>query len=146
MDMFQTELSSTAGAPQVARDWLRPKLEAWDFGGVTDEADLLVTELVANVVTHVSQPMEVRLTRRGDTVRVEVDDPSPVTPVVMHPDADDTGGRGVWLVASLAARWGSEVHPDDGKSVWFELDRARPYRADSSTTPPARADVRAARS
>ena len=70
MDMFQTELSSTASAPQVARDWLRPKLEAWDFGGVTDEADLLVTELVANVVTHVSQPMEVRLTRRGDTVTV----------------------------------------------------------------------------
>jgi hypothetical protein len=30
------------------------------------------------------------------------------------------GGRGLWLVEALAARWGCEALPD-GKRVWFEV-------------------------
>jgi hypothetical protein len=33
------------------------------------------------------------------------------------------GGHGLWLVAAVADRWGSEEHAR-GKRVWFELRRA----------------------
>ena len=83
--------------------------------------ELLVTELVANVVTHVGAPMTLRVQREPSTMRVEIDDPSPELPVVHHPDSADEHGRGVLLVDQLADAWGVEPRPD-GKTVWFELD------------------------
>ena len=37
------------------------------------------------------------------------------------PEAE--GGRGVWLVESLAVGWGVDPLPD-GKRVWFEVEAA----------------------
>ncbi len=106
---------------QLARAFLRTALGTWKldgFGGVTE---LLVSELVANVVTHVGSPMTLRVHRTPSTMRVEIDDPSTEAPVVRHPDQTDEHGRGVLLVDQLANAWGVEPR-DDGKTVWFELD------------------------
>ena len=102
---------------------MRPKLDRWTVAPVADTAELLVTELVANVVRHVGEPMTVRMTREAETIRFEVDDTSSRLPESREPDLAREGGRGLYLVATLASRWGTDVHrADPGKTVWFELD------------------------
>jgi anti-sigma regulatory factor (Ser/Thr protein kinase) len=122
MENVETQLPSTTTSPQMARAFLRTTLQTWQLDGFGDVTELLVTELVANVVTHVGAPMTVRVRRESDTVRVEIDDPSPELPVVHHPDARAEHGRGVLLVDRLATAWGADRIPGDGKTVWFELD------------------------
>jgi len=122
MDSFETQLPPTGQSPQIAREWVRATLEGLGASAVATHSDLLVSQLVANVVRHVCEPMQVRLIRQDGTVRVEVDDPNALPPVMRRPDIAEEHGRGLLLVASLAARWGANQHPDDGKTVWFELE------------------------
>ncbi|HEY3671860.1 MAG TPA: ATP-binding protein [Acidimicrobiia bacterium] len=120
MESVETQLPSSVTSPQLARAFLRATLETWKLDGFGAVTELLATELVANVVTHVGTPMTLRVCRGTSTVRVEIEDPSPEVPVVRHPDAADEHGRGVLLVDRLANAWGIEPRPD-GKTVWFEL-------------------------
>jgi anti-sigma regulatory factor (Ser/Thr protein kinase) len=122
MERFEVQLPPTARSPHIAREWVRASLETLGDSSVAPHTELLVSELVANVVRHVCEPMQVRLIRQDETVRVEVDDPSALLPVIRHPDIAVDHGRGLLLVAALAARWGTNQHPDDGKTVWFELE------------------------
>jgi anti-sigma regulatory factor (Ser/Thr protein kinase) len=96
-------------------------LETWKLDGFGQVTELLVTELVANVVTHVHAPMTLRVHRSPSTMRVELDDPSPRLPELCHPGSADEHGRGVLLVDQLSDAWGVEPRPG-GKTVWFELD------------------------
>jgi anti-sigma regulatory factor (Ser/Thr protein kinase) len=121
MDTVETQLPSTVDSPQLARAFLRTALGTWKLDGFGDVTELLVSELVANVVTHVGSPMTLRVCRTPSTMRVEIDDPSTEVPVVRHPDQADEHGRGVLLVDQLANAWGVEPRRD-GKTVWFELD------------------------
>ncbi len=121
MDTVETQLPSSTSSPQLARAFLHTALHTWRLDGFGDVTELLVTELVANVVTHVGAPMTVRVHRQPDRVRVEIEDPSREAPVVRHPSAGDEHGRGMLLVDQLANAWGVDVR-DDGKTVWFELD------------------------
>ena len=84
--------------------------------------ELLTTELIANAVEHVGEPMTVRISRDTEAIRVEIDDPSPTEPIRLDPHSTDEHGRGVFLVDAMANRWGAVSHPGDGKTVWFELD------------------------
>jgi hypothetical protein len=55
-------------------------------------------------------------------VRVEVGDANPVIPSPSRaPALDSVRGRGLFLVASLATRWGIDGE-SGGKRVWFEVD------------------------
>jgi anti-sigma regulatory factor (Ser/Thr protein kinase) len=121
METVETELPGSVNAPQLARAFLRSALETWQLDGFGDVTELLVSELVANVVTHVGTPMTLRVQRAPGTMRVEIDDPSSDPPVVRHPDAAEEHGRGVLLVDQLADTWGVDQRID-GKTVWFELD------------------------
>ena len=121
MESVETQLPSSVSSPQLARAFLRSTLETWKLDGFGDVTELLVTELVANVVTHVGRPMTLRVQRSDSTMRVEIQDPSTEVPVVRHPDAAEEHGRGVLLVDRLANAWGVEPRAD-GKTVWFELD------------------------
>jgi anti-sigma regulatory factor (Ser/Thr protein kinase) len=120
-DRVETQLPSLVTTPSTVRAFLRTALETWQLDGLGEITELLADELVANVVRHVGQPMTVRAIRTDDRVRVEVDDPSPEPPVLVHPDAETVRGRGVLLLDALASRWGTETRAD-GKTVWFELD------------------------
>jgi len=104
----------------AARRLIAQLLAAWSAESFCDDALLLVSELVTNVVRHVSGQValtvEVALSEPG--LRIAVIDSSPVLPApVLH---GPQGGHGIRLVAALADRWGSELHAD-GKRVWFEL-------------------------
>ena len=57
----------------------------------------------------------------ADRVRVEVVDGSPGGLVrVLTPDPSNPRGRGLRMVALLAAEWGVTEN-EGGKTVWFEL-------------------------
>src|SRR5437016_2469953 len=121
MDTVETQLPSTMSSPQLARAFLHTALHTWRLDGFGDITELLVTELVANVVTHVGTPMTIRARRSSGRVRVEIDDASQEVPVVRHPDTVDQHGRGMLLVDRLADAWGVDRNAH-GKTVWFELD------------------------
>jgi anti-sigma regulatory factor (Ser/Thr protein kinase) len=121
-ESVETHLLPVVQAPQIARAFVRDALQTWELDGFGEVTGLLVSELVANVVTHVHSPMTLRAELAGETLCVAVDDDSEELPVVRHPDVDDDHGRGMWLIARLANEWGTEQHPDDGKTVWFRLD------------------------
>jgi PAS domain S-box-containing protein len=89
-------------------------------------ARLLASEIVTNSVRHAGIGEDgllgFELVLSPGSVRVEVSDRGPgfvAEPAL--PGAEDLGGRGLFLVDSLADRWGTA---DGGTRVWFELDRA----------------------
>jgi two-component sensor histidine kinase len=98
-------------------------LTAWAAEGYRDDAALLISELVTNVVRHVAgeaaMTVEVHLTRAALHVAVV----RRLHRARGHPTPHGGGRHGLWLVAAVADRWGSEEHAR-GKRVWFELRRA----------------------
>ena len=104
----------------MARSFVARTLDAWGHPELADTAELLTSELVTNVVRHGHTDMLLALRLDDDRVLVEVADESADDVTPRQPTADDVSGRGLYLVDSLAQRWGvSRRSP--GKTVWFEL-------------------------
>jgi hypothetical protein len=116
------DLPPATGSVPAARHLLLEILRAWDVPQDPDDAGLLVTELVANVVDHVRGEASLTLeTAFSDGwLRISVADGSSVRPRVRELVNDQPRGRGLLLVKAIADRWGSEDHRG-GKRVWFEL-------------------------
>ena len=57
------------------------------------------------------------------TLRIDVIDAGTGTPEPQPADLTAEHGRGLRMVAAVAAAWGMEALPDDGKLVWAELKR-----------------------
>ncbi|MEU0675729.1 ATP-binding protein [Streptomyces sp. NPDC006172] len=98
------------------------QLSQWGTPVAADEAELLVTELATNVVRHVGEGVSATLILevRGDRLRVEVHDKSRVAPSLRAAGCDQECGRGLHLLATLAADWGT-VLTAAGKAVWCEM-------------------------
>ncbi|WNZ08575.1 anti-sigma regulatory factor [Streptomyces sp. 11x1] len=98
----------------VLRQWrLSPKM--------TEDAVLLVSELVGNAVRHTgARVFGLRMRRRPGWIRVEVRDPSRGLPCLMPVQEMDISGRGLFLVDKLSDRWGVDLLPR-GKTTWFEM-------------------------
>lgn len=110
----------TSGA--LARDVLRRLCTAADVSQDTREtALLLATELVTNAIEHGGPPAVLDATVLDRVLRVAVADTSTVAPAPRRASELDERGRGLFIVDSLASRWGTEPR-DDGKTVWFEVD------------------------
>lgn len=133
------ELTIAPAAVRIARHWTAEQLGHGDLAGpgdlvdddLVDSAVLAVSELVTNAITAAGKvafpPSPARvwlaISRCARAVRIEVHDSACVPlPPAWHKDADADGesGRGLTVVAALAARWG--WCPDaKGKVVWCEL-------------------------
>lgn len=115
VDHVTSASAARAAVADACRRWCLPEL--------IDTATLLVSELVTNALHHGQPPLGLHITRRAaGLLHIEVADSSPDPPTPdLHPDTSTPGGRGLFIVESLAARWG--YRPDgQGKRVWFELD------------------------
>jgi anti-sigma regulatory factor (Ser/Thr protein kinase) len=106
----------------VARHLVVDLLRVWGTRQDRDDAALLVTELVTNVVDHVGgeASFTLELEVSDGWVRVAVADGSSVLPVVRELDSSHPRGRGLRMVQAIAERWGCEEH-DGGKRIWFDL-------------------------
>ena len=105
-----------------ARDLMVTALRVWRLEALLNEATLVATELVANAVQHGSGRYLVFSVERPSLsrVRIRVTDQSRVQPVLQSPSEEETRGRGLLLVAALAAEWDTDVHAS-GKTVWADL-------------------------
>ncbi len=111
-----------------ARALLHGVLGDWGVGQETlDSAELVLSELVTNAL-RVPAPGDrqvgVRIIRSvaDGLLRLEVSDAGGGRPEVREPREDETGGRGLLLVAALAHRWGCEERPAGiGTTVFAEL-------------------------
>lgn len=121
---FEITLAAELGAPAAAR----AAVGAWMAGHVAErtvaDAQLLVSELVANSVRHADTPADpvvrVRAGIRGDAVHLEVEDGGSGGSIARRtPDMQHGGGFGLNMVEALSRRWG--VHRNAGTRVWAEI-------------------------
>ncbi|MFD9562061.1 ATP-binding protein [Streptomyces sp. NPDC059994] len=103
---------------------LRQYLANWSMTELVDDAELALTELMANVVRHVpGRTCRLVIFQRAGGLRVELTDDCPKLPAMpAHPDELAESGRGLLIVATVANRWGVVSHAGGGKTVWFECD------------------------
>ncbi|RBY92990.1 ATP-binding protein [Blastococcus sp. TF02A-30] len=116
------DLTPTPASIRAARRLTCELLRSWRAPHDEEDAALLVTELVANVVDHVGgeSVLTLELSLSEDWLRIAVVDGSAVRPVVLGLSGERPRGRGLQMVQAIAARWGCEDH-DGGKRVWVEL-------------------------
>ena len=107
----------------AARSFLARLLDGWGVEDeVIDDATLLTSELMANAVQHGAGLVNLKIEVQDGLLHVGVHDDSVEGPVVNDPSPTRPGGRGMWIVQSIARDWGSESNGDGpGKTVWFEL-------------------------
>ncbi len=105
-----------------ARRFITETLQRWSRSDYLADAVIVGYELVANAIQHARTPAVLRLHRTQRGVLIEVVDGAPALPqVTQHDDLRRASGRGLRMVAAVAARWGSQV-TSSGKVVWAELD------------------------
>jgi anti-sigma regulatory factor (Ser/Thr protein kinase) len=118
----RVDLPPTVRSVPAARHVVLDVLQAWGVPHDLEDAALLITELVTNVVDHVggeaSLTLELQLS--DGWLRLSVADGSSIRPVVRELDTGHPRGRGLRMVQEIADRWGSEEHRG-GKRIWFEL-------------------------
>jgi anti-sigma regulatory factor (Ser/Thr protein kinase) len=116
------DLPPAVGSVIAARRLVRELLRVWDVPHDHEDAALLVTELVSNVVDHVQGEanLTLELSLSDAWLRISVADGSSIRPVVQELSHDRPRGRGMRMVEAIADRWGAEDH-QGGKRVWFDL-------------------------
>jgi PAS domain S-box-containing protein len=101
-----------------ARSLTAEQLGAWHLEDLAFTAELIVSELVTNAIRHASGPVDLRLIRDVNLI-LEVSDGSQTSPHLRLAQADDEGGRGLFLVAQFAQDWGTR-YTSEGKTIWAE--------------------------
>lgn len=110
-----------------ARALVRAACADWDLGQrACEDAVLVATELVTNVIQHARTPCRLILTLdpHGLTVAVRDDTPAPITRL----RSIDRSGRhalGLLIVAGLARQWDITEY-DHGKTIWVQLPHPAP--------------------
>ena len=113
----------------AARRLVRAHLDANGLGALVDNAELIVSELVGNVVLHVGGTVEVAVEVAADEVLLSVTDGSPLSPHLRVFSRTSSTGRGMRLVHSLSAEHGVRPH-GEGKTIWVRLTPASSERGD----------------
>ncbi|MEV6167865.1 SpoIIE family protein phosphatase [Streptomyces sp. NPDC051954] len=93
-------------------------LQAWGLSEEAFTTELILSELVTNALRHATAPIHVRLIRDRSLI-CEVSDGSSTAPHLRRAASTDEGGRGLFLVAQFAERWGTR-YSGGGKVIWTE--------------------------
>ncbi|MFJ8213585.1 SpoIIE family protein phosphatase [Streptomyces sp. NPDC096033] len=97
------------------------QLEAWGLEELSFTAELVLSELITNAIRYGNEPIRVRLLHDRNLI-CEVWDGSSTSPHLRYAATTDEGGRGLFLVAQYAERWGTR-YTERGKVIWAELSR-----------------------
>jgi hypothetical protein len=142
-------LSPVPEEARNARQFVRELLTRWGLGYLTDDAELIIAELVGNAVRHglpdapqirppragragagragasssAGGPFGIRLCllRRVGEVMLAVTDPSDEAPAPQAPSYNGESGRGLQIVGALSYVWGWSPIEGHGKAVWAVL-------------------------
>ncbi|MFF6814178.1 SpoIIE family protein phosphatase [Streptomyces sp. NPDC012403] len=94
------------------------KLAEWGLDELAFGTELILSELVTNALRYGGAPIRVRMLYDRNLI-CEVYDSSSTAPHLRYATMTDEGGRGLFLVAQLAERWGTRYLPA-GKVIWAE--------------------------
>ncbi|WP_435616328.1 SpoIIE family protein phosphatase [Streptomyces sp. Tue6028] len=114
----QWDVTDDPAAVAPARAACMRQMTAWGIGDDLFAAELILSELITNAIRYGDPPITVRLLY-DRYLTCEVSDTSHNAPHLRHAATLDEGGRGLFLIAQLADRWGTRYTPD-GKTVWAE--------------------------
>lgn len=134
------ELGPLPGSVPCARLHTRHVLREWGLARLSENAELLVTELMTNAIA-ASRPaahaLPVRLWLLADPARVLtlVWDASSRPPLPATPGHDTENGRGLLLVQAISQRW-DWYYPEQagGKIVWALLEAPLQLRRSCSVS------------
>jgi anti-sigma regulatory factor (Ser/Thr protein kinase) len=87
--------------------------------------ELIVSELVTNAIRYGIEPIRLRVLHDHDSLICEVADGSSTSPHLRRAATTDEGGRGLFLVARFAQRWGTR-YLARGKVIWTEQSTRSP--------------------
>jgi anti-sigma regulatory factor (Ser/Thr protein kinase) len=103
------------------------------LGDLADDAELVVTELLANAVRHAwpdrdegssdAAALALWLLRDTNGFMCAVTDPSDSAPAWRQPENSCETGRGLHVIHALSDHWGWSAMSDHGKAVWAILFR-----------------------
>ena len=119
------ELSPEPAAVAEARAFACRTLTAWHLDDLAFAVELIVSELVTNAIRYARRPWHLRLIRDAGNVLCEASDASSTAPHLRRARVFDEGGRGLFIVAQLARRWGTR-HTGTGTTIWAEVASAEP--------------------
>jgi anti-sigma regulatory factor (Ser/Thr protein kinase) len=114
-------LEPTVKSPALARAYCDDVLDSSGYNGRSEDARLVVSELVTNAILHAGTDIELTVSVRSDAVRIEVTDLGGGVPRCGAVE-EATSGRGLPIVEALGGRWGV-LQLGAGKTVWCELAR-----------------------
>ncbi|MCS0605376.1 SpoIIE family protein phosphatase [Streptomyces sp. LP11] len=112
------EVPADPRAVHDARERAARQLTAWGLAEAAFTTELIVSELVTNALNHAAGPIRLRLIHERVLI-CEVSDSSNTSPRLRRAGNTDEGGRGLFLVAQVAQRWGTR-YTAAGKTIWTE--------------------------
>jgi PAS domain S-box-containing protein len=112
------ELKADPSVVGEARRLITGQLADWGLADLAFTTELIVSELLTNAIRYAEPPVGLRLIRDKSLI-CEVSDASQTQPRLRRARLLDEGGRGLFLIAQLAQRWGSR-YTRSGKTIWTE--------------------------
>jgi anti-sigma regulatory factor (Ser/Thr protein kinase) len=128
-------LAAVPTAVKLSRAFAAVTLRSWGLGRMTEEAELVISEIATNAVKATGiTDAEPGWSERADlaVIRVRIawlqtrlllevwdSDQEPPKPEDAGPDAEN--GRGLTIIEALCARWDYALTAHGGKVVWAEL-------------------------
>ncbi|MFJ2865629.1 SpoIIE family protein phosphatase [Kitasatospora sp. NPDC087314] len=126
----QWDLPADPAAVSGLRSAVARQLADWGLEELTFSTELIISELATNAIRYGGPPIQVRLLRSLALI-CEVTDGSSTSPRLRRATSTDEGGRGLFLVAQLAHRWGTR-YIREGKVIWAEQPFPDTEHADQS--------------
>ncbi|MFE6719152.1 SpoIIE family protein phosphatase [Streptomyces albidoflavus] len=122
-DVAAWELDSDPKGVSTARKACSRQLAEWGMTDLSFTTELMVSEMVTNAVRYGKAPIRLRLIRDRSLI-CETHDSGSSAPHVRHAASGDEGGRGLFMLSQMAARWGVRFDPQGttGKTVWAEQE------------------------
>ena len=116
---------------QQARRFAVGALGQWGLERFDQDVALCTAELATNAMLHSRRPFTLAVRPAGKGVRIDLQDERPdrlpeLFPADIDPLTSGTTGRGLRMVASMAARWGYFT-TEAAKTVWVELQDGQGY-------------------
>jgi len=130
LQIARHSLEPVCESAAIARRFTRETLSSWGMTCLSQNAALIVSELVTNALRHGAGcgpgsrgfgGVEVIWWRRVDHLVCVVIDPSTQPPVLASDDLSSDSGRGLHVVQSVASAWGWIALSPREKAVWATI-------------------------
>ncbi|MFI8993309.1 SpoIIE family protein phosphatase [Streptomyces sp. NPDC053542] len=114
------DVPSDPAVVSTMRAAITRQLSDWHLDELAFATELMLSELITNAIRHATGPIQLRMLRTNSLI-CEVSDGSSTSPHLRRAATTEEGGRGLFLVAQIAQRWGTR-YTANGKVIWTEQD------------------------